>query len=206
MPSVIPPEVLLNAYAQGVFPMAPSKNSQRIHWYAPEMRGIFPLDRFKMPKNVLRHIRSKELRFTVNEAFEAVVQGCADRRMTWISPLIRASYTELHRLGFAHSVEVWRAGSLVGGLYGVALQSVFCGESMFQTEPEAHKAALWYAHHCLLAGGFQLWDTQYYNPHLGNFGCIEIPQEQYLNLLAEALQQPATFQPIPLENLLKPKA
>lgn len=173
--------------------MAPHKRSQSVEWYLPEMRGVIPIDQFRVSKNVRRLFRNGEYQYSVNQMFKDVIGGCAKRPSTWISPLIKRSYIALHHLGFAHSVEVKRQGKLVGGLYGVALGGAFFGESMFQLEPEVHKLALLFCHQRLIAGGFTLWDTQFYTDHLGTFGAIELDRKAYLTLLDEALKLSARF-------------
>jgi len=193
---LIEPELLLRAYTMGLFPMAPAADSADVHWYEPRKRGIIPLERFRVSKNLKRWLRNTPHEVRYSTCFQDVVAACArTREETWISPVIEASYLELHKLGFAHSVEVFQAGELVGGCYGVALRGLFAGESMFQTRPEMHKVALFYCHQRLVEGGFHLWDTQYYTPHLGRFGAQEITQRDYLGLLAEALRYPAQFLP-----------
>lgn len=190
---VIAPEELLSGYANGIFPMAPAKGSRRIEWYRPQLRGIIPLDGFHISKNMQRWMRNHAYTCTVNQDFGAVVAGCANRRSTWISDIIAGSYLQLHQLGYAHSVEVWRDGQLAGGLYGVSLGAAFFGESMFQTEKDMAKVALYHCHQRLLERGYVLWDTQFYTPHLGTLGCVEIAREQYDFLLRNALQYEAWF-------------
>ena len=195
---VIAPEVLLAAYRNGIFPMAPERDAEEVDWIQPRQRGILPLDSFHVPRNVAAHLRRTPYRVTVNAAFEAVVTACGERDETWISPLIIRSYCELHRLGHAHSLELWLPGPdgrdlLVGGQYGVALGAAFCGESIFRRQPYADQAALVLTHRHLLSRGFELWDCQFYTEHLGRFGCIEIPQARYLKLLEGALGRSARF-------------
>lgn len=190
---LIPPEMLLWGYGHGVFPMAPDKHSSDINWYEPVERGIIPLEAFRVSKNVQRFIRNGAYEVAINRDFEAVVRACGARKRTWISEVIVRSYNQLHTLGHAHSVEVYVEGQLQGGLYGVTLGQAFFGESMFQREPELHKVALWHCHQRLVERGFSLWDTQYYTEHLGRFGAKAIPQQEYLLLLASALQGAAVF-------------
>jgi leucyl/phenylalanyl-tRNA---protein transferase len=189
----IPAEVLLRAYAIGIFPMAESSTSPEVNWYEPKLRGVIPMGSFRVSKNVLRLARNGPFRTSINNAFAEVIQGCADRPETWINPTILDAFGELHDLGFAHSIEVWYESKLVGGLYGVALGAVFFGESMFKRMPDTDKLALLACHTHLAERGFQLWDTQFWTAHLDQFGCIEIPQEMYLVKLAAALAKPATF-------------
>ncbi len=190
---IIPPEILLEGYALGIFPMAPHKNSENIDWFTANRRGIIPLDQFRVSKNVHRLIRQHHFTESYDEAFLEVVSACADRDTTWISDVIIESYNQLSELGFAHSVEIRHAKKLVGGLYGVSLKGAFFGESMFHYEKEMDKIALYYCHKKLAEGGFKLWDTQFYTKHLSHFGCIEISDEDYQKMLKEAMKTEAHF-------------
>lgn len=186
--ATIPAAKLLFAYAHGVFPMGESKDSDVIQWVEPELRGIMPLDeRFHMPRKVLARMRNTPYDIRVNTNFEAVMRACADRDDTWINEGIVQSYLALHRMGYAHSTEVWLDGELVGGQYGVALGRAFFGESMFHRAPDADKVALYHTWQRLRANGFLLWDTQFLTPHLARFGGYEMPQPDYLDLLAQAI-------------------
>jgi len=191
----ITPELLLRAYAMGIFPMASSRNSADIHWLDPERRGILPLDGFHISRSLSRRIARADVSVEVNRDFEAVLQGCADREETWINPQIHALYMALHRAGFAHSLEVRKDNDLIGGVYGVALGAAFFGESMFSRQRDASKLALAWLVHRLRAGGFTLFDTQFLTPHLASLGGIEISRASYRKILAEALEQHATFRP-----------
>lgn len=191
--SVIDPNHLLSAYAQGIFPMADSKDAEEVNWYQPKRRGIIPLDEFHVSSNVQRIIRQGRLGVRVDTCFRQVMEACADRKTSWINPLILDSYEYLHELGYAHSVEMWKDDDLVGGLYGVHLKSAFFGESMFKKEKEADKVALYFCHQILKENGFRLWDTQYYTDHLGRFGCKEIPANEYDDLLTDALKTDSPF-------------
>ncbi|HEU5016138.1 MAG TPA: leucyl/phenylalanyl-tRNA--protein transferase [Roseiflexaceae bacterium] len=189
------PELLLSAYCQGVFPMA---HDDGMYWYDPDPRAIIPLDeRFHVPRRLSRTVRSGRFDMRVDTAFRAVMEGCAapraDHEGTWISPEFVDAYTKLHRLGFAHSVEAWRGGQLVGGLYGVAVRGLFAGESMFSREADASKVALVHLVERLRHGGFVLLDTQFTTEHLQQFGTYEISRRQYKALLAHALTVEATF-------------
>lgn len=190
---IIPPENLLAAYAQGIFPMADSKDDKSVDWYSASKRGIIPLDGFHMSKNVKRIIRQGRFEVKINTRFRDVVKGCADRDSTWINDLILNSFDVLNQIGHAHSVEVYYQGELAGGLYGVSLQAAFFGESMFRYEKEADKVALWYCHKILRNNGFMLWDTQFYTEHLGRFGCIEIDAEEYEERVDKALEKECEF-------------
>lgn len=190
---IIPLEDLLNAYANGWFPMADHKNGGPIFWYEPEMRGVIPLDGFKVPKTTRRYLKQGRFSFSVNRHFELVMRACADRQESWISESIIQSYVQLYERNFAMSVEVYDAAdtsqkNMIGGLYGVMIRNAFFGESMFKKQAEADKAALAYCHNILVDAGIALWDTQYYTAHLGQFGAVEISQKKYLKKLRAALE------------------
>lgn len=187
--NIIPPENLLSAYAQGIFPMAESKDAEDVDWYSASKRGIIPIEGFHVSKNVERIIRKDKFEVKVDTRFREVVKACANRETTWINDLIVNSYDVLNQAGHAHSVEVYLDEELVGGLYGVSLQSAFFGESMFKTEQEADKVALYYCHQILQKNKFLLWDTQFYTDHLGQFGCIEIDAEEYEERLHQAMKE-----------------
>lgn len=191
---IIPPEILLQAYQQGIFPMADSREDEDLNWYSARKRGVIPLDQFHMTKNVLRIIRQQRFSIKVDDQFREVVKACANRESTWINDLIINSYDILNQHGNAHSVEIYSKDELVGGLYGVTLGSAFFCESMFRKEKEADKVALYYCHQILMNNGFTLWDTQFYTDHLGRFGCKEIEAEKYDLLLKKALSKEAIFQ------------
>jgi leucyl/phenylalanyl-tRNA--protein transferase len=188
---MIPSELLVSAYTSGWFPMA--VDDGEIRWYSPDPRGIIPLESFRVPSRLGRVIRAGAFQIELNRAFDTVIRACAetDRRDgdpgTWIDREIIDSYVELHRLGFAHSVEAWQDGRLVGGLYGVALGGAFFGESMFHSKTNASKVALAALVEHLRTRGFRLLDIQWVTPHLEQFGAVEIPRPAYLELLEEAL-------------------
>jgi len=190
--TALTPEILLSAYAQGFFPMAPKRHSPEINWYYPEERGIIPLDGFHVPKSLAKAAKKNPYRISMNEDFRAVIAACADTprghdKDTWINDEIIEAYCKLHQFGCAHSVEVWENELLVGGLYGVSLGRAFFGESMFSTAPNASKLALVHLVAWLRANEFQLLDTQYVNDHLLQFGVVAIPRVEYLELLKKAL-------------------
>lgn len=194
---MISPEELLNAYANGIFPMADSRNDPRATWYTSQRRGIIPLDKFKVSSNVRRIIRNNHYHVKFDYAFRKVMKACADRSSTWISYELIESYCKLHELGYAHSVSVYDQNwELAGGQYGVSLKAAFFGESMFEWQKEASKVALYWTHQVLQQGGFELWDTQFWTEHLAQFGCIEISAEEYDKRLKSALQKDATFQAV----------
>jgi leucyl/phenylalanyl-tRNA---protein transferase len=189
------PQLLLAAYCQGIFPM---DDDGEIYWYDPDPRAIIPLDTFHIPRRLARRVRHGGFEIRVDTAFRAVMQACAEpapgRETTWISPQMVDAYTQLQRLGFAHSVETWRDGRLVGGLYGVAIRGLFAGESMFSCETDASKVALVHLIERLRHGGFTLLDTQYIvGGHMRQFGTIEIPSGEYKRRLAQALLVAAVF-------------
>jgi len=193
--NAITPEILLRAYAAGIFPMAEGRDDPEIHWVDPRRRGILPLDGFHISRSLRRTILRSGWRVTADTAFAATVESCADRDETWINDTIFTLYMALHHRGFAHSVEVWEGSSLIGGVYGVTLGTAFFGESMFSRRTDASKAALAWCVHRLNAGGFTLFDTQFLTPHLASLGGIEVPRGDYHRRLAVALQGQATFHP-----------
>jgi leucyl/phenylalanyl-tRNA--protein transferase len=198
----ITPEVLLRAYACGIFPMAESADDPTLFWVEPEMRGVIPLDGFRIASRLARTVRSDTFTVTVDTAFKAVISGCAaparGRDDTWINKRIRDLYTALHDLGHAHSVEVWDNDNLVGGLYGVSLGRAFFGESMFHHVRDASKVALVHLVARLIAGGFELLDTQYVTEHLRSFGAVEVSRRRYRAMLDKAISgEPADFLKLP---------
>jgi leucyl/phenylalanyl-tRNA--protein transferase len=193
----ITPEILLKAYAAGIFPMAEDADDPSLFWVEPRERGIIPLDRFHVGKRLARTVRSDYFEVRVDEDFDSVIAGCAapgfDREKTWISGRIRRLYGELFDSGYCHTVEVYRENRLVGGLYGVRLRSAFFGESMFHTERDASKVALVHLVARLRRGGFTLLDTQFVTPHLAQFGAIEVPRRSYKQMLRAAMDQEADW-------------
>jgi leucyl/phenylalanyl-tRNA---protein transferase len=188
----ITPQVLLKAYACGIFPMAESATDPTLYWIDPDLRGVLPLGGITVPKRLARTIRQGRFEVRVDSDFEGVISGCAaprvGRRTTWINSRIRELYGELFQMGFCHTVETWQDGRLVGGLYGVALGGAFFGESMFSTETDASKVALIYLCARLIYGGFTLLDTQFVTDHLKQFGAIEVRRPDFHTLLSAALQ------------------
>jgi leucyl/phenylalanyl-tRNA--protein transferase len=199
MPQIEPLD-LLNAYCEGVFPMGDDDGS--ISWFRPKMRGILPIADFHLPARFARYFKSHPFEVRWNTAFGDVVRGCADRETTWINETILDTYEELHRIGHAHSAEVWRQGRLVGGVYGVSIGAAFFGESMFSRETQASKVALTCLQQRLHERGFILHDTQWTTPHLAMFGGHEIPNAQYLKLLHRAIRMPANFIDGPAKSVL----
>jgi leucyl/phenylalanyl-tRNA--protein transferase len=191
MATQISPELLIDAYARGFFPMAVAGGS--IQWYSPDPRGVIPLDGFHIPHGTRKILADPAWEVRLNTAFEEVMRSCADRAETWIDDRIISIYVDLHRRGFAHSVEVWRDGQLAGGLYGVQLGGAFFGESMFHRVGGASKVALIALHRILVTEGFKLLDIQWTTPHLEKFGAVEIPSRTYLLQLNDALHCKANF-------------
>jgi len=193
------PELLLRAYAAGIFPMADGRESRHLFWLDPERRGILPLARFHVPRRLRRTVRRGIYEVRVDTAFRQVIARCAEqhegRPDSWINPDIEHLYAALNEMGMAHSLESWREGELVGGLYGVALGAAFFGESMFSREADASKVALVHLVARLVRGGFMLLDTQFVTRHLEQFGALEIARADYRRQLAAALRERATFQP-----------
>jgi leucyl/phenylalanyl-tRNA--protein transferase len=188
---MIDPELLLQGYRLGVFPMAMEDDS--IQWFSPDPRAILPLEDFHVPHALRRLVRKKVFETTMDTAFSKVIEACADREDTWISPEIVESYMRLHELGCAHSVEAWKEGTLVGGLYGVAVGAAFFGESMFHYVTDASKIALVALVEHLRSRKFALLDTQWLTPHLQQFGGVEISRDHYLRLLRRAIELPRKF-------------
>lgn len=193
---ILTPELLLRAYAAGVFPMAEGRDDPVIHWIDPQRRAVFPIDGFHISRSLARHIRRTKPRVTVDQDFAAVVRGCANRPETWINDEIFAAYTALYAQGHAHSLEVWQGKTLIGGIYGVVLGAAFFGESMFSTQVNGSKMALVYLMHRLKAGGFTLFDVQFLTDHLASLGAVEVSRMTYRANLAKALGRPAQFAPL----------
>lgn len=195
------PNLLLRAYAAGIFPMADHAAADEIFWVDPDWRGVLPLDSFHLPRSLAKAVARDRFTVTIDRCFDAVVAACAasapGRRSTWISSRIRDLYTGLHGLGQAHSVESWSGDTLVGGLYGVRLGGAFFGESMFSRATDASKVALVHLVARLQAGGFTLLDTQFVTGHLMRFGALEIPREAYRARLADALPRRGDFFRLP---------
>ncbi|HUC60856.1 MAG TPA: leucyl/phenylalanyl-tRNA--protein transferase [Alphaproteobacteria bacterium] len=189
------PELLLRAYAVGVFPMADSRTSAQLYWLDPEERGILPLERFHVPRRLRKTVRQEPFEVHVDRAFAATLDACAEARAerpdSWINDDIRRLYLGLYEMGVGHSVECWQDGELVGGLYGVALGAAFFGESMFSRARDASKVALVHLVARMVAGGFMLLDTQFITKHLAQFGALEIARDEYRRRLSAALRRNA---------------
>jgi leucyl/phenylalanyl-tRNA--protein transferase len=193
----IPPDLLLKAYASGVFPMAESAADPEVFWVRPETRGIIPLDGFHVSRSLRKVVRQRRFEIRFDSDFDGVIDGCAESRTgrdsTWINQPIREAYGELFRRGNCHTVEAWREGKLVGGLYGVSLGRAFFGESMFSRERDASKVCLVHLVERLIARGFVILDTQFTTEHLKSFGAVDVPRASYERLLATAVEGSATF-------------
>ena len=188
----IDPELLISAYASGIFPMADEKSGE-IGWYSPDPRGILPLDGLKVSRSLRQAIKKQKFSIVCNRAFETVMRRCAERDETWISEGLIQSYLRLHALGHAHSVEAWQGDALVGGLYGVSLGGAFFGESMFSIVSEASKICLAALVGRLKDRNYELLDTQYLTPHLASLGAVEIHGDEYLERLRKAIGVRARF-------------
>lgn len=185
-------EFLLSAYCQGLFPMADGKEGA-IHWFSPDRRGIIPLDGLIVSRSLRQSIRKRTFELRINTVFESVIRACGAREDVWISETIVQSYLRLHELGFAHSVECWSKDELTGGLYGVAINGAFFGESMFSRRTDASKVALVHLAERLRTRGYLLLDTQFVTPHLATLGCREVSKQEYHTRLNTALQKECTF-------------
>lgn len=194
---IVTPELLLRAYAAGLFPMAERREDASLFWVDPEARGILPLDRFHLPRRLARTVRSDRFQVRIDTAFIETIRACAapaeGREQSWINDEIVSLYSALYARGHAHSVECWRADKLVGGLYGVSLGGAFFGESMFSIERDASKVALVHLVARLIRGSFTLLDTQFLTAHLAQFGAVEISRAEYLALLDHAIATEAAF-------------
>lgn len=194
------PDVLMQGYATGIFPMAEHRDDPDIFWVDPQRRGVLPLDGFHASRSLRRTMRKTTFEISIDRDFEGVVDGCADRIDTWINAEIRSLYITLHRNRKAHSLEVWDGPTLVGGVYGVVLGAAFFGESMFSRRPNASKIALACLVDRLVDGGFKLFDTQFLTEHLASLGGMEVSRALYHRVLEAAQQLPASFTAPPLRS------
>lgn len=204
MSGKITPQILLRAYASGIFPMAEDANDSSLYWVEPEERGILPLSGFHVPRSLAKSVRRGGFEIRIDTAFEKVMRACAKttetRPSTWINERIISLYCQLHKMGCGHSVESWHNGKLVGGLYGIRIGAAFFGESMFSTRTDASKVALVHLVARLKAGGFALLDAQFQNDHLEQFGLATIPRDTYQLMLAPALGVDADFDAFTADN------
>ncbi len=190
---VLTPQILMQAYANGIFPMSESRDDPELFWVDPTQRGVMPLEGFHISRSLARRVRNAGYRVAVDSDFEGVIAGCADRTETWINGTIHALYSALFRDGHVHTVEIWDDDALVGGVYGLALGGAFFGESMFSRQTDTSKLALLYLVDRLREGGFALFDVQFLTPHLESLGAIEIPRDIYRTELEAALEMEADF-------------
>ncbi len=195
--STITPQIVLRAYAAGIFPMAESAEDNALYWIEPDERGIIPLDGLRISQSLRKAVRRQAFDIRIDTDFAAVIAACAektpDRKSTWINARIRALYTQLFRMGCCHTVECWQDDTLVGGLYGVRIGAIFFGESMFSRQTDASKVALVHLVARLNAGGFKLLDAQFVNPHLERLGAISVPKAAYHELMEPLLALDADF-------------
>lgn len=196
----VTPEMILEAYRQGIFPMADTADSSFFHFYRPDQRGLLPIKDLHIPKSLQKSLNKRPYNIRFDTAFSDVIDGCAktnktgERDNTWINPLIRDVFIELHEMGYAHSVEAWNfKDELVGGLYGLSIGAVFCGESMFSTATDASKIALVHLCQHLAEKEFTVLDTQFINDHLKQFGAYEMPQEEYETLIQIEMNKNVSF-------------
>lgn len=193
MTQKLTPDIMLQAYASGIFPMAQTRDDPELFWVDPQFRGVFELDNFHISRSLARKIRQEPFTIRTNTAFMDVITGCAGRKETWINAPLLELYEQLHEAGHAHSQEVWEGNILVGGVYGLTVGAAFFGESMFSHRTDASKIALAYLVDRLRLGGFTLFDTQFITPHLASLGAVEIPHDAYHLLLEQALPLEADF-------------
>ena len=187
------PETLIRAYCNGIFPMAEGKDTNKIFWISPEVRGVIPLNKFHISKSLRRSIVKRDYKIKINTDFLGVIKNCADRPESWINSDILKAYSNLFNLGFCHSIEVWENDDLIGGIYGLAIKRAFFGESMFSKRSNASKIALAYLVSRLKYGGFLLFDVQFQSEHLKTLGAIEVLKANYQDLLKNALEGDANF-------------
>ncbi|WP_420860681.1 leucyl/phenylalanyl-tRNA--protein transferase [Algirhabdus cladophorae] len=193
MQSDLTPDLLLRAYASGIFPMSEGRTDPEVFWVSPEKRGIFDVPGLHISKSLRKRLSQRQFDVRVDTAFDAVVSACADRHETWINTELQNLYGALAEAGHAHCIEIWQKNRLIGGVYGVALNAAFFGESMFSRETDASKLALVYLMDRLIAGGFTLFDTQFITPHLASLGAFEVSKPTYEQRLSQALARPADF-------------
>lgn len=193
------PELLLGAYASGIFPMAETRDDPEVYWVDPQHRGILPLDGFHISRSLARQMRRGDLTATLDVAFNQIIDGCAARDETWINDTIRDLMDQLFDAGYAHAFGIWRDDRLIGGMYGLTIGGAFFGESMFSAATDGSKVTLAFAVDHLRRCGFSLFDTQFLTPHLATLGAIEIARADYHDRLADALAQRADINSVALE-------
>ena len=205
-PGALSPQLMLNAYATGIFPMAETATNPELFWLDPEQRAIFPIDQFHISRSMRQFLYRQSITATLNTDFNTVLFQCANRDETWINSTLQKNYKELHALGRCHSLEVWQNGGLLGGLFGITIGGLFCGESMFSHRTNGSKAALAFLTTHLSNCGFALFDTQFITDHLRSLGAVEISRAAYRSQLADAIALPVSIisQPIPnVQNVLQ---
>ena len=200
-PEVLDPQLMLNAYAQGIFPMAETATDTELFWVDPNERGIFPTDTFYLSRSMRRFLSKNEIQTTLNNEFETVLFHCSDRSETWINPILKDLYKELHNLDRCHSLEVWQNEELVGGIFGLTIGGAFFGESMFSLKKNGSKAAVIILRAHLQHCGFKLFDTQFLTTHLKSLGAIEITKSSYRRQLAVAIDLPVSISAHPLPTV-----
>lgn len=200
------PDIMLNAYANGVFPMADGADEDDLFWVDPQKRGVFPLDSFHLSRSTRKDMRNRQVHATINSKFEKVVDHCADREETWINEPLHNLYQSLNVMGYAHSVEVWQGDRLLGAVFGLTIGTAYFGESMVSLERNGSKMALTFLVDHLRQSGFKLFDTQFITDHLASLGAVEISRAAYRRQLAEAIKGNADFNaqaPAPLYDVLQ---
>ena len=204
MTTTITPQIVLRAYAAGIFPMAEEAGDSALYWVEPDERGVLPLHDFHVPRSLAKKLRKGDFEIRIDHDFEGVIQGCADhtpkRSSTWINDRIRSLYGQLFDMGHCHTVECWQDGELVGGLYGLRIGAAFFGESMFSRRTDASKVALVHLVARLKAGGFVLLDAQFTNDHLTQFGLVAVPRDEYHLMLEPALAVDAEYDLFSADN------
>ena len=194
------PELLLGAYAAGIFPMADSADDPNVHWVDPRQRGVLPLNGFRMSRSLARRMRRGDVHATLDVAFDEILDGCAAREDTWINNTIRALVLELAERGHAHAFGVWQGERLIGGMYGLSLGAAFFGESMFSAATDGSKMALAWAIDHLRRSGFELFDTQFLTSHLASLGAVEITRDAYHAMLRESIEKPNSINALEIER------
>ena len=208
MQDALDPQLMLHAYAQGIFPMAETSMDPELFWVNPEHRGVFPIDQFRISRSMSRFMLKNKLSATLNHSFEVVLAHCADRKETWINPTLQAFYNQLHIASRCHSLEVWQSDNLIGGVFGLTIGGAFFGESMFSKRDNGSKAALAFLTTHLQRCGFTLFDTQFITDHLASLGAVEITRAVYRRQLAQAIELPVSIisQPLPsVQDVLQRK-
>ena len=195
------PNLMLHAYAQGIFPMAEAATDPELTWFEPDYRGIFPIDTFYLSRSTRRFLKKKEIKSTLNNEFESVLYHCSNRNKTWINQTLKDLYKELHSLKRCHSIEIWLNGDLIGGIFGLTIGGAFFGESMFSLEKNGSKIAILILRAHLQNCGFAVFDTQFITDHLKSLGAVEISKANYQSQLAAAIKLPVSISSQPLPSV-----